>query len=539
MRRTFRITSGKLIIGSAVFLTLFCNFRFFKNTTDSYPLVGNNIPFLCSLALVLACLTVAALSLICTRHTIKPVLIGLLAVSSIAAYFMDTYNIFIDRDMARNIMATDVNETLDLISLRLIVYFVFLGLLPSVLIYKTSIVRGTLVTELLQKTGRTVVSLMMIVCLLLIFSRFYTSFFRSNRELRFYANPIAWVAATAALIPITAFAHTGEITPVGTDAVKATDATGRRLIILVVGEAVRADRLSLNGYSRETTPLLEKEDIVSFTNLYSCGTSTVISVPCMFSSFGRKDFTRRKGDTTENLLDILARAGVHILWRDNNSSSKGVALRVPYEDFRHPDKNPACDDRGCHDEGMLSGLQEYIKNQKEGDILIILHQLGNHGPAYYKRYPHAFEIFTPVCRTNQVEECTVEEIGNAYDNCILYMDYFLSNVIGLLKRNAPEFETAMIYISDHGESLGENGIYLHGLPYAIAPDEQKHVASLMWFSDNFKINKADLRQKSSDALSHDYLFHTVLGLMRITTAAYNRDLDIVNKDRQFSLMTKW
>lgn len=528
MRHPVRTTSSKLIVGTAVFLTLFFNFSFFKNTAGAYPLVWSNIPFLCSLVVVLACLITAALTILCTRYTTKPVIIVLVILSSIVAYFMDTYDIFIDPDMVQNIMATDINETVDLFSVKLFIYFVFLGLLPSVLIYKTPVVRGALKNELFHAARRLVLSLLIIACLLFSFSRFYTSFFRSNRTLRFYTNPIAWTFAAAGFIRETVSPGTGEIKLIGMDARKTADDTGRRLILLVVGEAVRADRLSLNGYSRETTPLLEQEDIISFSNMYSCGTSTVTSVPCMFSCFGRKDFTRRKGDATENLLDVLNRAGVHVLWRDNNSSSKGVALRVPYEDFRHPDKNPKCDGEDCRDEGMLSGLQDYIHNNKEGDILVVLHQLGNHGPAYYRRYPPSFEKFIPVCRTNQVEGCTAGEIGNAYDNCTLYMDYCLSQVIGLLKRNALEFETGMIYVSDHGESLGEKGVYLHGLPYAIAPDEQKHVAALMWFSDNFKINKDALHRQSSDRFSHDNIFHTVLGLMRIETELYDPSLDIAN-----------
>ena len=251
----------------------------------------------------------------------------------------------------------------------------------------------------------------------------------------------------------------------------------------------------------------------------------------MFSIFDRNDYSRGKGKSTENLLDVLDHAGVHVLWRDNNSSSKGTALRVPYEDFRHPDKNPVCDDVECRDVGMLSGLQDYINRTKSGDIFIVLHQMGNHGPAYYKRYPRSFEKFKPVCTTNELEKCTREEIGNAYDNAVLYTDYFLSKTIDLLKQNSGKFETAMIYFSDHGESIGEKGIYLHGLPYYMAPDEQKHIAAVMWFGKSFEIDKAALEQKSADAFSQDNLFHTILGLMEIKTDIYDKKLDIVHYDQ--------
>ena len=198
---------------------------------------------------------------------------------------------------------------------------------------------------------------------------------------------------------------------------------------------------------------------------------------------------------------------------------------MPYQDYKQPGINPVCDIE-CRDEGMLAGLQEYIDGQQQGDILIVLHQMGNHGPAYSKRYPPAFERFTPTCTTNQLNECTNEEIGNAYDNAILYTDAFLAQAITLLKNNSQKFETAMAYFSDHGESLGEYGLYLHGLPYAMAPESQKHIASVFWFGDRFKIDKKALRDKATQRFSHDNLFHTVLGLFEIETSVYNKQLDI-------------
>lgn len=300
---------------------------------------------------------------------------------------------------------------------------------------------------------------------------------------------------------------------------------------MVVGEAVRADRLSLNGYTRQTTPLLQREDIINFPEMYSCGTSTAVSVPCMFSIFTRDEYSDNNMKSQENLLDVLHHAGVNILWRDNNSDSKGTALRVPYEDYKSPSRNPICDVE-CRDEGMLVGLQEYIDRTKYGDILIVLHQMGNHGPAYFKRYPKEFEKFTPVCKTNQLEECSREEIGNAYDNAVLYTDYFLSKVISLLKQNEKSFESAMVYISDHGESIGENNLYLHGLPYFMAPDSQKHVGAILWFGNGFKIDNKALKEKSTEIFSQDYLFHTILGLLEVDTSIYDKTLDILSNNNQ-------
>jgi lipid A ethanolaminephosphotransferase len=155
--------------------------------------------------------------------------------------------------------------------------------------------------------------------------------------------------------------------------------------------------------------------------------------------------------------------------------------------------------------------------------------MGNHGPAYYKRYPQKFETFSPVCKTNQLEECRSEEIINAYDNGILYTDYFLAKTIDLLKQNDGVFQTALVYMSDHGESLGENGLYLHGLPYFMAPDAQTHVGALMWFGKQSKqvIDTTKLKQVANNRFSHDNLFHTLLGLMQIETSAYQAKADIL------------
>jgi lipid A ethanolaminephosphotransferase len=248
----------------------------------------------------------------------------------------------------------------------------------------------------------------------------------------------------------------------------------------------------------------------------------------MFSIYDHDNYKKKKALNTENIVDVLQKSGVNVVWLDNNSSSKGVADRIEYHDYKSPKTNPVCDTE-CRDEGMLANLQSYIDSHPTGDILIILHQMGSHGPAYYKRYPEQFEKFTPVCQTNQLEQCSQQEIINTYDNTLLYTDYFLSQTIKLLKNNAENFESAMLYMSDHGESLGENSVYLHGLPYSIAPEAQRHVPFVMWFNDILSedINLKDLRSKANSRLSQDNLFHTLLGLMEVETELYDQDLDII------------
>jgi lipid A ethanolaminephosphotransferase len=320
------------------------------------------------------------------------------------------------------------------------------------------------------------------------------------------------------------------VTPTGINAkVVKKENTKPKLVVLVVGEATRADHFSLNGYNKETNPQLKKEDIINFSNVYSCGTSTAVSVPCMFSYYKKSDYSFKKGLRKENILDVLHHTNsISVLWRDNNSNSKGAALRVTYEDYKTSHTNTICTDDECRDEGMLVGLDTYIASQQGNDILIVLHQMGNHGPAYYKRYPKAFEKFTPVCKTNQLEECTQEEISNAYDNAILYTDDFLVKTIDLLKKYDKTHQTAMIYMSDHGESLGENNIYLHGLPYFMAPDAQIHIPALVWANDSLK-NTFNLKEiDTTKKVTHDNLFYSLLGLFEVQTKVYQPKLDIFN-----------
>lgn len=523
------MSNNRLILAAALLLAAFFNFSFFLHAAEVYPPAVGNLAFLASLFVLLTACHILLLGMVAWRFVTRPLLITVFLVSSLAAYFMDTYNVIIDDGMIRNIAKTDVGEAVDLYSPMLVVYFVLLGVLPSVLIYRVTVKTESLATALVSRLKIMAVALVVLAAVVLLFGKTYASFFREHKTVRFYANPTYYIYSAAEYISDT-FRDTGKaVAPLGTDArIPPTD-QDRELIVLVVGETARADRFSLNGYARETNPLLKKEDVFSFTNVHSCGTSTAVSVPCMFSVFGHGRFTSTNAITNENLLDVLSHAGINVLWRDNNSDSKGVALRVPYESFKQDNSNTVCDTE-CRDEGMLVGLQEYVDKTTRGDIVIVLHQMGNHGPAYFKRYPQEFEKFTPVCASSELDRCSVEEIGNAYDNAILYTDYFLSRVIAFLKQNDAGFETAMVYVSDHGESLGENGLYLHGMPYMIAPQEQTHVPAILWFGKNYHIDRGDLRLHMSHPYSHDNIFHTILGLVEIQSEVYRPELDLAHHE---------
>jgi len=459
--------------------------------------------------------------LITNRYTIKAILITTLLTSSFSSYFMNCYHVIIDSDMIRNTMQTNIEESCDLYSIKLILYILLLGVLPSILINKIKITNNSFKVEFYQKIKTIFFSLLLILIILFSFSKFYTSFFREHKPLRYYTNPTYWIYSIGDYIAKTLNSGDVVVKPIGLDAKINKTTKEPKLVIMVVGEAVRADHFSLNGYTRETNPLLKQENIINLPYVSSCGTSTAHSVPCMFSIFDRDKYSYKKGISTENVLDVLHHSNqVEILWRDNNSNSKGVALRVPFENYKTEKTNTICDEE-CRDEGMLVGLDEYIKKRKGKDILIVLHQMGNHGPAYNKRYTKKFENFTPVCQTNQLEECSQESINNAYDNALLHTDYFLSEVIHLLKNYDETHKTSMIYMSDHGESLGEHGLYLHGLPYFMAPDAQTHVGAVVWFGKNNQKNIDPTKE-----YSHDNLFHTLLGLFNVETKVYKKEMDI-------------
>lgn len=535
---TARFTPTRLILLTGVFITIFLNAAFFGNALEAFAGQPNLSLHMLSLALLLLCLTVLVAALLGIGRALKPVLITMVLVAAPAAYFMDTYNVVVDTDMINNATATNWAETRDLLSWRLLAYLAAFAVLPSLVIAFARVVRSDTARAVRARLLLIVSTLLVIGALLALSSGFYASYFREHKSLRYYANPATPLYSLARYATSRTRTGTQEVTAIGEDARITEQDIDRELVIMVVGETARADHFSLNGYARETNPQLAREDVVSFTQMSSCGTSTAISVPCMFAIYDRSDFSDDKAQSTENALDVLARSGVNVLWRDNNSSSKGVADRVAAVDYRSPENNPVCDEE-CRDMGMLDGLQAYIDAHPTGDILVVLHQMGSHGPAYHKRYPQDFERFTPTCDTNELATCAAEQITNSYDNTILYTDHFLDAAIQLLRANDNHFETALMYVSDHGESLGESGVYLHGMPYFVAPQAQTHVAALMWFGRNFvDMDSTTLRAIRDKPLSHDNVFHTLLGMFEVQSTVYDAQRDILNIARSAQTSTQ-
>ncbi|TWX66014.1 phosphoethanolamine--lipid A transferase [Colwellia demingiae] len=512
----FNCSPNLLIIATVLFIVATGNTTFFEQVNSVYPWQDNQ-GFIIALTLVVMSVLTIIVSCFSIIIPVRIILSVLLLFSASAGYFTDSFGTIIDNVMIQNIVETNVDEAIDLVSFEFILNIFLFAILPIICLYLVSIDKYSWKINSWLQISNTIIALGVVTISLYIFSAQFTNFFREHKPLRFYLNPIYPIYSTGFFVKeILEPQENNDFLMVINAASGTDDKSHKKLYIVIVGETVHAGNLSLNGYERETTPLLaQRNNLISFDEFYACGTSTAISVPCMFSFENRETFDNKKARRTQNVLDVIAKAGVSVLWRDNNSNSKGVADRVEYQNFKSPEVNSICD-LECRDIGMLGGLQRYIDEQ-EGSVLIVLHQMGNHGPAYYKRYPKDYEKFTPACQTSELSACETSEIVNAYDNAILYTDNFINETINLLEENNNNFETAMFYIGDHGESLGENGLYLHGMPYMLAPEEQTHVPLIAWFGSSSHIDMESTVKQSKKKNSHDAFSYSLLHALNIST----------------------
>ncbi len=473
------------------------------------------------------------LTFLAFRPLLKPVLTLMFLISAGVAYFMSQYGVMIDPGMLRNFAETNATEVRDLLSLKLFIYIFFLGVLPSLLLWKLPINYRRWHRELLSKVIVSAASVAVIGGVALANYQGLSSLFRNHHEIRLMLVPSNYIGATAGYLREQVASAEQPFVKIGEDAERNPDVKlepRKSLTVLVVGESARAENFGILGYNRDTTPKLDKETgLIAFTDVHSCGTETAVSVPCMFSNMGRKNYDASKAKNEEGLLDVLKRAGIDVIWRDNQSGCKGTCDRVTVQDVSNL-KDPAlCANSECRDEILLQGLQSFI-DHLDKDTVLVLHQMGSHGPEYFKRYPKEYEHFTPVCESNALNNCSRESIVNGYDNTLVYTDHVLSSLIDVLRNNQDKVDTAMLYLSDHGESLGEYNLFLHGTPYMLAPEQQKHVAMLAWFSDNYQksysVDTHCLQMSRDKPLSQDNLFHSMLGLLEVKSSVYQPDLDM-------------
>ncbi len=495
--------------------------------------------FIIGFGLMIAALTTAMLALLAWRPTIKPAIAVLLVVAALGAHFMGTYGVVIDTTMIVNVVQTDPREVRDLLNLRLLASLLLLAGLPMLVLWRLPVRRLRPWSQALSAVTGFVVALL--VCVALGFALFadLSATMRNHRSLRYLINPANSLYALGDLVAKSQARPSGPPAPIGADARIAARAADSKppLLVLVIGETARADRFSLNGYARPTNPeLAARTGVLSFDNVTSCGTSTAASLPCMFSHLGKAGFEARDRDY-ENLLDLVQRTGMAVLWLDNQVGCKRLCERVPTAQARNvpagvaPLPAPLCDGEECFDAALLHGIDARLDalpaDARARGTLLVMHQMGSHGPAYYKRSPADRKPFQPECTTNALQSCEPAALQNAYDNSIAYTDHVLAQTIDWLARQASNYDTTLLYVSDHGESLGENNLYLHGLPFAIAPRAQTHVPMIVWTGaePQSRLRMSCLRERRDVALSHDNLFHSVLGVLGIEAAEYQPQLD--------------
>ena len=516
------ISRPLLMAVCALAIILFYNTTFMSHALERFnPFTLDSLSFILALCCLLFVVLMCFFSLFIPRFIFKSALIMVFFTVSMISYFNGIGVVF-DENMIVNMLETNLHETTELINISFLIHMFIFGFLPSFAIYTVTVIYASVWRD----GGKVFLSIfsVAVVCAVLIFMSFqYMTFFsRENRDLRLYINP---------LFPMTSVKHVISdryktnipFHIVGLDAKQLPTHEKPTLGIFIVGETARADHFSINGYSKETSPKLAKRNLLNFKYARSCGTSTAYSVPCMFSFLNEKQYSPEKASTQSNLLDVLEIAGVKTLWRDNNSSCKGVCSRVENENFTksYDTESPYFHLGAYIDDSLLDGLDGYIQKNNQGDLFIVMHQLGSHGPAYHKRYPDKFAKFTPFCESNSPHNCTEEEVSNSYDNTILYTDYFIDKVITYLESKNESYNTFMMYVSDHGESLGESGVYLHGLPKSIAPEAQTHVPFMLWTSENLKPeitaeNKVAI-SCGREQVSHDNIVHSLLALYSVKT----------------------
>ncbi|AAO58999.1 phosphoethanolamine transferase [Pseudomonas syringae group genomosp. 3] len=521
------------IVLASLFLLLAFNATLWQhlfNITDNHD---GSAELRVAFGLIVFCIFNIVLTLLAFKVVLKPILTVLFVLSAAVSYFMDQYGVLIDVGMFRNVAETNITEAQGLLSLKLLVYLVLLGIVPSIVLWKTPINYRRWPRELLSKAIVLAGCGFAVGSIALLNYQGLSSLLRNHHELRLMVVPSNYIGASISYLREKVVSAQKPFSTIAEDAkLNSSWAQHSRksLTVLVIGESARADNFGILGYSRDTTPELRSQSgVIAFSDVQSCGTETAVSVPCMFSNMGRKNYNPTTAKNQEGLLDVLKRAGVDVIWRDNQSGCKGTCDRVTFEDVSNLDDPALCLDNECRDEILLQGLQARIDNL-EKDTVLVLHQMGSHGPEYFKRYPKKFEKFTPVCESNALNNCSRESIVNSYDNTLTYTDHVLSSLINILRSNQEKVDTAMLYLSDHGESLGEYNLFLHGTPYMLAPIQQKHVPMITWFSENYKksfaINSDCLKKKRDSALSQDNLFHSMLGLMRVDTKAYDPALDM-------------
>jgi lipid A ethanolaminephosphotransferase len=529
------ISSTLLAVIVALYLLAATNITFWAKAREGFE----TDPGLATFAIAVVAIFVAMTVGLGFRYVAKPFYIFAILTAAGASYFTDTFGTIINANMIENVVATNSGESGEFFTRGLYLHMLLFGVLPSLVVIWMRVNYGPFGRRLKSNLGISL--LMLVIAAGLIFSHLgevRAAMRRDFNAMMEVLNPAGPVSAVVKVAAQTLRNRNAVREPYGRDAVKGEwirRASKPVVTVIVVGEAARAMNFSLNGYGHDTNPELTRIDVLNFSNVTSCGTETSISLRCMFSGYTRDEFNKDRAIGRESLMDIYKRAGIDVHWWDNDGGAKGVADGVKYTSYMMRNDPDLCTSGACQDDIFLGDLDTLVAKAKEPTV-VVLHQRGSHGPAYYLRYPDTFRPFKPDCRIYDPTKCTRDELVNAYDNTIAYNDRFLSRVIGILEKHGGEVDGAMFYVSDHGESLGENGIYMHGTPFDRAPREQTHVPLIAWTSDGYDavagFDRACAGTLEQSAFSHDNVYHTLLGMMDVRTEVYRPELDMFGSCRK-------
>lgn len=493
------------LIVSFVTLTLYHLpfYKFVCNNINTETLHGNILLIsLTILALVLNAF-VFYVGLYLLRSIGKWILVLFFNINAIAVYFVNTYGVIIDKSMIGNVFNTNFEESSSFFSVTLIMYLLFLGILPSVLLFRFTIIY--------PKVKRFLTSAFLTLVFLLLLAYANSSNWlwidKHSKTLGGLAMPWSYVVNTSRYYIHKSKENKQQILLPNTT-IKNSE---KSIVVLVIGESARSQNFSLYGYNKNTNPLLSKINNVRHFNAQSCATYTTAGVKGILDH-------KNTNKLYEVLPNYLFRNGIEVIWRTVNWGEPTIKIK---NYLKKEDLKKLCKDESKwqYDEILLSGLKEQILASKKDKILVVLHTSTSHGPTYYKKYPKQFKTFSPVCKSVELAECSQEELINAYDNTIVYTDYILTTLIKDLKQ-LNNYKTSMIFISDHGESLGENNLYMHGIPMSIAPKEQIDIPFIVWTSEDSK------KLKHSEMLSQHHIFHSVLDFLGIDSPIYNEDMSI-------------
>lgn len=531
-----------LVVWLGLYLALACNWPLcWELVRIGQGQPADYLPSLATMGLLVACGNIALLSLTAWSRWMKPLWMAVVLIAAVSQHYMATYGVVMDPSMLANATQTDMSEVRDLLNWRLAFNLLVVAALPALVIWHARVRPARFLSQLWRNAVLLLAVAGVAAGAALAMNRELAPLMRNHTKLRYMTNPLAPVYSSIMTGKRTLFHYQRKLIPVsGGAALGASYAAQSKppLFVVVVGETARADHFGLNGYDRDTTPQLAARQVLSWHNVHSCGTSTLASVPCMFSPLGKEGYESARDDY-ENLTDVLQAAGLAVFWLDNQPGGcKGVCDRIPhasaFADLDSVTKAALCPGGDeCFDEVMLRGLDARLEalpaERRQRGVVLLMHQMGSHGPAYYQRSSRTTKRFMPECRVNTLSDCSHDELINAFDNSIAYTDEFLGKTIDWLKARSDRYDTAMLYLSDHGESLGEFGLFLHGMPYGVAPEVQKHVPWVMWFSDGMRnrdqISRKCLQSELDKPLTHDNLYHTVLGAMDVQTPTYKAGLD--------------